>query len=190
MTSPFLESSWKIKLGSKGQAVSSVSGFWVIVNNLGEGPNYSSNSEDCLLLLIIIIIIFLRIFSRAYFSYNLAFIATKIHRNVGTIATWVAMTFCDVGYDRIWVISKKQDFTKKHNTPSIFTLFSIFFFLFCSRVQGKAHGRHPSRPINHRFQTRGNRKWRFSRKCKISYILKNYLTYMKSDDFCGLSVKK
>ena len=64
MTSPFLESSWKIKLGSKGQAVSSVSGFWVIVFNLGEGPNYSSNSEDCLLLLIIIIIIiiFLRIF--------------------------------------------------------------------------------------------------------------------------------
>ena len=130
MTSPFLESSWKIKLGSKGQAVSSVSGFWVIVNNLGEGPNYSSNSEDCLLLLIIIIIIFLRIFSRAYFSYNLAFIATKIHRNVGTIATWVAMTFCDVGYDRIWVISKKQDFTKKHNTPSIFTLLQIFFFYF------------------------------------------------------------
>ena len=40
------------------------------------------------------------------------------------------MTFCDVGYDRIWVISKKQDFTKKHNTPSIFTLFQIFFFYF------------------------------------------------------------
>ena len=63
MTSPFLESSWKIKLGSKGQAVSSVSGLWVIVINLGEGPNYSSNSEDCLLIIIIfIIIIFLRIF--------------------------------------------------------------------------------------------------------------------------------
>ena len=49
MTSAFLESSWKIQLGSKGKAVSSVSGFWVIVINLGEGPNYSSNSEDCLL---------------------------------------------------------------------------------------------------------------------------------------------
>ena len=45
MTSAFLESSWKIQLGSKGKAVSSVSGFWVIVINLGEGPNYSSNSE-------------------------------------------------------------------------------------------------------------------------------------------------
>ena len=63
MTSPFLESSWKIKLGNKGQAVSSVSGFWVIVINLSEGPNYSSNSEDCLIIIIIIIIIiFLRIF--------------------------------------------------------------------------------------------------------------------------------
>ena len=37
---------------------------------------------------------------------------------------------------------------------------------------------------------RENVKSRFSRKCKISYILKNYLIYMKSDDFCGLSVKK
>ena len=40
------------------------------------------------------------------------------------------MTFCDFGYDKIWVISKKQDFTKKHNTPSIFTFFQIFFFYF------------------------------------------------------------
>ena len=75
---------------------------------LGAGPNYPSNSEDCLLLLII----FLRFFPRAYFS-SLAFIVTKIHRNYDIIAIWVPMTFCDVAYDRIRVMSEKRDFTKK-----------------------------------------------------------------------------
>ena len=167
MTSPFLESSWKIKLGSKGQAVSSVSGFRVIVINLGEGPNYSSNSEDLSSSSYYYYYYFSTNFSRAYFSYSLAFIATKIHRNVGTIATWVAMTF-------LWTLDmieselfpKKKDFTKKPQHSVNIYSFSNFLFLFCSRVQGKAHGRHPSRPINHRFQTRGNRKWRFSRNVK------------------------
>ena len=154
MTSPFLESSWKIKLGSKGQAVSSVSGFWVIVINLGEGPNYSLTQKTVFFFLLLLLLFFYGFFA-GLFSYSLAFIATKIHRNVGTIATWVAVTFCDVGYDRIWVISKKQDFTKKHNTPSIFTLFLIFFFYFVHVSKAK-----PMVDIRHDlsitvFQTRG-----------------------------------
>ena len=100
------------------------------------------------------------------------------------------MTFCDVGYDRIWVISKKQDFTKKHNTPSIFTLFLIFFFYFVHVSKAK-----PMLDIRHDlsitvFKLEAIENDDFREKCKISYILKNYLTYIKSDDFCGLSVKK
>ena len=189
MTSPFWKAHEKLSWVAKVKLYLASAVFWVIVINLGEGPNYSSNSEDCLLLIIIIIIIFVTDFSRAYFSYSLAFIATKIHRNVGTIATWVAMTFVTLDMIESELFPKNKILQKTQHSVNIYS-FQIFFFLFCSRVQGKAHGRHSSRPINHRFQTRGNRKWRFSRKCKISYILKNYLTYMKSDDFCGLSVKK
>ena len=52
----------------------------------------------------------------------------------------------------------KNKILQKNTTLRQYLLFFNFLFLFCSRVQGKAHGRHPSRPINHRFQTRGNRK--------------------------------
>ena len=100
------------------------------------------------------------------------------------------MTFCDVGYDRIWVISKKQDFTKKHNTPSIFTLFQIFFFYFVYVSKAK-----PMVDILHNvsitvFKLEAIENDDFRENVKYLISSKNYLTYMKSDAFCGLSVKK
>ena len=52
----------------------------------------------------------------------------------------------------------KNKILQKNTTLRQYLLFFKSFFLFCSRVQGKAHGRHPSQRIYHRFQTRGNRK--------------------------------
>ena len=40
-------------------------------------------------------------FLPAYFSYSFYVITMKLHSNDCHVATWVAMTFCDVGYDRI-----------------------------------------------------------------------------------------
>ena len=37
---------------------------------------------------------------------------------------------------------QKNEILQKHTTLNIYS-FSNLFFLFCSRVQGKAHGRHP-----------------------------------------------
>ena len=48
-------------------------------------------------------------------------------------------------------------YQKNQNFINIYT-FSNLFYLFCSRLQGKAHGRDPPRPIYHRLQTRGNLK--------------------------------
>ena len=129
MTSPFLESSWKIKLGSKGQAVSSVSGFWVIVINLGEGPNYSSNSEDLSSSYYYYYYYFSTDFSRTYFSYSLAFIATKIHRNVGTIATWVAMTFVTLDMIESELFPKNKILQKNTTLRQYLLFFKSFFFI-------------------------------------------------------------
>ena len=131
--------------------------LFIVFVNLGEGPNYSSNSEDCLL--IIIIIIFLRKFLPAYFSYSFSVITMKLHSNDCRVAAWVAMTFCDVAYDRIVSYFQKTRFYKKKTSKLCqYLLFFKSLFFFCSRVQGKADGRHPLRPFYRRFQTGGNRK--------------------------------
>ena len=81
-------------------------------------------------------------FSRPISPTVFSVITMKLHSNDCRVATWVAMTFCDVAYDRIWVIFKNTRFYKKtQNSVNIYS-FSNLFFLFCSRVQGKAHGPH------------------------------------------------
>ena len=126
MTSPFLESSWKIKLGCKVKLYLASAVFELLLLIWAKAQIIPLTQKTVFFLLLLL---FSTDFSRAYFSYSLAFIATKIHRNVGTIATWVAMIFCDVGYDRIWVISKKQDFTKNTTLRQYLLFFKSFFFI-------------------------------------------------------------
>ena len=142
--------------------------FELLLIILGEDPNYSSNSEDCLL----IIILFLRNFSRPISPTILPLSQWKLKVMIVSLQHGLLWLFVTLHMIESELFSKIRDLTKKHKTPAIFTLFQIFF-LFCSRVQGKAHGRHPSRPIYHRLQTRGDRKWRFCENVK--YLLYQWL---------------
>ena len=151
MTSAFLESSWKIKLGSKGRAVSSVSGFWVIVNNLGEGPNYSSNSEDCLLInlgegpnysfnsedcLLLIIIFFLRNFSQPISP--TVFPLSQWNFTVIIVGLQLGLLWLFVTLDMIESeLFPKNEILQKNSKLCQYLLFfkSLFFILFtCSKV--------------------------------------------------------
>ena len=136
MTSPFLESSWKIKLGSKGQAVSSVSGFELLLLIWAKAQIIPLTQKTVFFLLLLLLLFFYGFFA------GLFLLQFSIYRHENSQECWY---YCHLGcYDFLWrldmieseLFPKNKILQKTQHSVNIYS-FSNLFFLFCSRVQAK-----------------------------------------------------